>query len=85
MVVRPPGAQTGILLARADGDDQAAAVGRQFAGRVGLFLRVDDFDATLSRIVAAGCEMVRPARTEAYGQVCVFRDPWGNLWDLLSS
>ena len=43
VVVRPPSAQTGILLARADGDRQATAVGDQFAGRVGLFLRVDDF------------------------------------------
>ena len=44
VVVRPPRAQTGLLLAQADGQDQAGAVGRQFAGRVGLFLRVDDFD-----------------------------------------
>ena len=58
-------------------------VGRQFAGRVGLFLRVDDFDGTLARIGSAGCEVVRPVRDEAYGRVCVFRDPWGNLWDLL--
>lgn len=84
VVVRPGDGGTGIVLARADGPEQEAAVGQQFAGRVGLFLRVDDFGATLSRIVAAGCEVVRPARTEPYGQVCVFRDPWGNLWDLLS-
>src|SRR5215471_6754491 len=43
VVVRPPGAQTGILLARADGEDQVAEIGNQFAGRVGMFLRVDDF------------------------------------------
>nr|WP_281366533.1 VOC family protein [Nocardioides thalensis] len=48
-------------------------------------MRVDDFDATLDRITGAGCEVIRPARREAYGQVSVFRDPWGNLWDLLSS
>lgn len=84
VVVRPEDGGTGIVLARADGAEQEAAVGQQFAGRVGLFLRVEDFDATLSRVVAAGCEVVRPARMEAYGQVCVFRDPWGNLWDLLS-
>src|SRR5918998_219790 len=52
VVVRPPGARTGILLARADGDEQSAAVGRQFAGRVGLFLRVDDFDAAYARMRA---------------------------------
>src|SRR5687768_2940866 len=50
VVVRPPGAQTGILLARADGADQQAVVGRQAAGRVGFFLRVDDFEATYRRL-----------------------------------
>ena len=83
VVVRPPGAQTGILLARADGSDQAAVVGRQFADRVGLFLRVDDFDAAHSRMASAGVEFVSPPRTEAYGRVAVFRDIAGNRWDLL--
>jgi predicted enzyme related to lactoylglutathione lyase len=73
------------VLARADGDEQSALVGRQFAGRVGLFLRVEDFDGTLDRLREAGCEVVRPVREEAYGRVCVFRDPWGNLWDLLGA
>jgi catechol 2,3-dioxygenase-like lactoylglutathione lyase family enzyme len=85
VVVRPPGGQTGILLARADGERQAAAVGEQFAGRVGLFLRVDDFDATYSRLLAAGIEIVRPPRPEPYGRVTVFRDPEGNRWDLLGA
>ena len=53
VVVRPPGAATGILLARADGDLQAGIVGKQFAGRVGFFLRVDDFTATYERMLAA--------------------------------
>ena len=83
-VVRPPGAATGILLARADGDRQAAAVGDQFAGRVGLFLRVDDFAATYERMVAAGVTFVSPPRDEPYGQVAVFVDIAGNKWDLLS-
>jgi catechol 2,3-dioxygenase-like lactoylglutathione lyase family enzyme len=82
VVVRPPGAETGILLARADGDDQAAAVGRQVAGRVGFFLRVDDFDATYERMVATGVELVTVPRTEPYGRVAVFRDIAGNRWDL---
>ena len=47
VVVRPPGAETGILLARADGDDQSAVIGKQTAGRVGFFLRVDDFEHCL--------------------------------------
>jgi len=83
VVVRPPGAQTGILLARADGERQEAVVGDQFAGRVGLFLRVDDFDATYQRLLAARVEIVRPPREESYGRVAVFRDIEGNRWDLL--
>jgi catechol 2,3-dioxygenase-like lactoylglutathione lyase family enzyme len=83
VVVRPPGAQTGILLARADGEHQEAVVGQQFAGRVGLFLRVDDFDACYERMIAAGVEFVRPPREEAYGKVAVFLDIAGNRWDLL--
>ena len=83
VVVRPPGAATGILLARADGERQAAVVGEQFAGRVGLFLRVDDFDATYLRMVAAGVQFVGAPRTEAYGRVIVFLDCEGNRWDLL--
>jgi len=83
VVVRPLGAQTGILLAQADGADQAAVVGRQLAGRVGYFLRVDDFDAVFARMTAAGVEFVSPPRTEPYGQVVVFLDIAGNRWDLL--
>jgi catechol 2,3-dioxygenase-like lactoylglutathione lyase family enzyme len=83
VVVRPPGAATAVLLARADGDRQAAAVGNQTGGRVGFFLRVDDFDAAYARMTAAGVEFVRPPRTEPYGRVAVFKDIAGNLWDLL--
>lgn len=83
VVVRPPGATTGILLARADGEEQAAAVGNQFAGRVGLFLRVDDFDAAYARMTAAGVEFVTEPRTEPYGRLAVFLDIAGNRWDLL--
>lgn len=85
VVVRPPGAQTGLLLARADGELQARVVGSQFAGRVGLFLRVDDFEATYGRMVAAGVEFVTQPRTESYGRVAVFVDIAGNRWDLLGS
>lgn len=83
VVVRPPGAVTGILLARADGEQQENVVGRQFAGRVGLFLRVDDFEATHRRMVGAGVLFVSPPRVEAYGKVAVFVDLEGNRWDLL--
>lgn len=83
VVVRPPGAVTGILLARADGEQQRAAAGEQLAGRVGFFLRVDDFDASYARMVAAGVRFITQPRTEAYGQVAVFLDCEGNRWDLL--
>ena len=83
VVVRPRGGHTGILLARADGDRQAATVGQQFAGRVGLFLRVDDFASAYQRMTAAGVEFVSPPRDEPYGKVAVFLDLEGNRWDLL--
>jgi len=83
VVVRPPGAATGLLLARADGDAQSAVVGAQFAGRVGLFLRVDDFDEAWQRMTAAGVEFVSEPRSEPYGRVAVFVDIAGNRWDLL--
>jgi catechol 2,3-dioxygenase-like lactoylglutathione lyase family enzyme len=85
VVVRPPNARTAILLARADGGRQKQAVGDQFAGRVGMFLRVDDFDATYERLREHGVEFVSPPRTEEYGQVAVFLDVAGNRWDLLGS
>jgi len=83
VVVRPRGAVTGIVLARADGETQRAAIGEQFAGRVGLFLRVDDFDAVLAKLRAANVEIIGAPRSEPYGRVCVFRDLAGNRWDLL--
>ena len=83
VVVRPPGAETGILLARADGERQSAAVGDQFAGRVGMFLRVDDFEATYARLAAAGVTIVREPSDQRYGRVAVFLDGEGNRWDLL--
>jgi catechol 2,3-dioxygenase-like lactoylglutathione lyase family enzyme len=85
VVVRPVGGVTGLLLAKADGDTQTAVVGQQTAGRVGFFLRVDDFDESYARLVAAGVEFVSPPRSEAYGQVAVFLDIAGNRWDLLSA
>jgi len=83
VVVRPPGAATGILLAEADGAVQSAVVGNQLAGRVGFFLRVDDFDAALARMTAAGVQFLGEPRSEVYGRVVVFKDIAGNSWDLL--
>ncbi|MHA6628773.1 VOC family protein [Pseudonocardia sichuanensis] len=67
VVVRPPGAGTGLLLARADGPEQDAAVGNQVAGRVGFFLEVSDFDAAHSRMRAAGVEFLTEPRDEPTG------------------
>lgn len=83
VVVRPPGGETGILLAQADGDSQQQAVGNQSGGRVGFFLRVDDFDESYGRMRAAGVTFLSEPRTEVYGRVAVFVDISGNKWDLL--
>jgi catechol 2,3-dioxygenase-like lactoylglutathione lyase family enzyme len=83
VVVRPPGGETALLLARAEGDRQDAIVGNQVADRVGFFLRVQDFDAMYDRMVGAGVEFMSPPRSEEYGRVAVFRDVAGNRWDLL--
>jgi catechol 2,3-dioxygenase-like lactoylglutathione lyase family enzyme len=83
VVVRPPGATTAILLAQADGERQTAGVGEQTAGRVGFFLRVDDFDVSYQRMVEHGVRFLTEPRIESYGTVAVFLDVAGNKWDLL--
>ena len=83
VVVRPPGAETGLLLARADGVEQEAVVGRQLAGRVGFFLQVEDFEAAYARMESAGVQFASAPRVEAYGRVVVFTDIAGNKWDLI--
>ncbi|HXC19041.1 MAG TPA: VOC family protein [Acidimicrobiales bacterium] len=83
VVVRPSGSGAGILLAQARGEEQTSLIGRQFAGRVGLFLRVDDFTASYGRMAEAGVEFLTAPRSEAYGRVAVFQDLYGNKWDLL--
>jgi predicted enzyme related to lactoylglutathione lyase len=66
-----------------DGATQEGAIGAQFAGRVGFFLRVEDFDAVHARMVAAGVRFHGAPRREDYGSVVVFEDCEGNKWDLL--
>ena len=85
VVVRPPGGETGILLALGDGEEQTGLVGRQHGGRVGFFLRVDDFDSTLVALTDAGATIHGEPRDESYGRVVVFEDLYGNKWDLLGS
>jgi catechol 2,3-dioxygenase-like lactoylglutathione lyase family enzyme len=85
--VAPPSRGTGegaaLLLARAATPEQAAAVGRQAGGRVWLFLETDDFARHHAALVASGVEFLEPPRTEPYGIVAVFRDLYGNRWDLI--
>ena len=68
-----------------DGERQAATVGDQVAGRVGFFLRVEDFEAAYRRMTEAGVTFVREPRNEPYGRVAVFLDIAGNRWDLLGT
>lgn len=83
VVVRPHGAETGLLLAEARGAEQAARVGAQTGGRVSFFLEVDDFEATYQRMRGAAVTFVGEPRDEPYGRVVVFEDVAGNRWDLL--
>jgi len=83
VVVRPPGAQTGVLLAQADGDPQRERVGDQTGGRVAFFLQVDDFDERYALMRSAGVEFLTEPRDEPYGRFAVFRDIAGNRWDLI--
>jgi catechol 2,3-dioxygenase-like lactoylglutathione lyase family enzyme len=84
VVVSPPGArESRLLLARASTPEQEARIGSQTGGRVFLFLYTDDFQRDHERYRAAGIEFVRPPKTEAYGTVAVFKDLYGNWWDLI--
>ncbi len=84
VVVAPPcGSGSGLLLAQAADDTQAAVIGGQAGGRVGHFLFTDDFDGQYARMVAAGVHFVESPRDETYGKVVVWQDLYGNRWDLL--
>ncbi|WP_373354693.1 VOC family protein [Pseudoroseicyclus sp. CXY001] len=83
VVVRPKGGETGLLLAKAKGPAQEAAIGAQTGGRVFLFLETEDFVGDHARMQAAGVAFMEEPRDEPYGRVAVFRDAFGNLWDLL--
>jgi len=84
VLVAPPGSQeTRLLLARAVGDEQSSRIGNQTGGRVFLFLHTDDFWRDFEAYRARGVVFVREPKVERYGTVAVFRDLYGNLWDLL--
>ena len=84
VVIAPPGAtESRLLLARAVGDEQSSRIGNQTGGRVFLFLFTDDFWRDFASYRAKGVVFVREPKEEPYGTVAVFRDLYGNLWDLL--
>lgn len=83
VVVAPAGSSHGVLLAKADGPEQQAAVGHQTGGRVGFFLYASDFHSQYQRMLDEGVEFLEAPRAEPYGMVCVWRDLYGNKWDLL--
>jgi len=84
VVVSPPGAsESRILLARASSPEQESRIGAQTGGRVFLFLYTDDFWRDYERFRGKNVEFVRPPKQEPYGTVAVFRDLYGNMWDLL--
>jgi catechol 2,3-dioxygenase-like lactoylglutathione lyase family enzyme len=84
VLVAPPGAtESRLLLARAVGAEQVACIGNQTGGRVFLFLHTDDFWRDFRRYTKRGVVFVREPKEEPYGTVAVFRDLYGNLWDLL--
>ena len=84
VVVAPPGSTgTKLLIARASTAEQASRIGNQTGGRVFLFLHTDDFERDFDAYRAKGVVFVREPKDEPYGRVAVFRDPWGNLWDLI--
>jgi catechol 2,3-dioxygenase-like lactoylglutathione lyase family enzyme len=84
VVVAPPGSrESGLLLAKAVGDEQTRTIGRQGGGRVFLFLDTDDCARDYAAYRERGVTFVRPPRREPYGAVAVFEDLYGNRWDLI--
>ncbi|WP_272149813.1 VOC family protein [Tenacibaculum aiptasiae] len=84
VVVAPPNSEgTSILLARASKEEQKNFIGNQTGGRVFLFLNTDDFWRDYKDMIAKGIEFIREPKEAEYGTVAVFKDLYGNLWDLL--
>ena len=84
VLVRPKGEDgCSILLAKAVGDEQTSTIGNQTGGRVFLFLHTDDFWRDYNAMLKKGVAFIREPKNEAYGTVAVFKDLYGNLWDLI--
>ncbi len=84
VLIKPPGnGECCLLLAKGVGDEQRSRIGNQTGGRVFLFLKTDDFERDYKKFRNNGVEFVREPKTEDYGTVAVFKDLYGNLWDLV--
>ncbi len=83
VVVAPPGGGSNVLIAKASGAEQAAAIGKAAGGRCAFFLHCEDFAATRAHLETRGVTFLEDARHEAYGTVAQFSDPFGNVWDLI--
>ncbi len=83
VTMQPPGGGVKIVIARAEGADQIAAIGHQAGGRVWLFLQTDDFWRDHAKMTAAGILFEEEPRVESYGIVAVWRAPWGNRRDMI--
>jgi uncharacterized glyoxalase superfamily protein PhnB len=85
VVVAPSSDGAKILLAKAANEQQKSAIGNSTGGRVGFFMYTTSFDETYENYKARGIEFIEQPRKEAYGQVVVFKDRYGNKWDLIES
>lgn len=83
VLVTPPGSSCSLLLALANTDDQKKHIGNQTGGRVFLFLHTDNFDRDYTRLLEHNIELVREKTLEPHGKVAVFKDLYGNMWDLI--
>lgn len=83
VVIAPSSSGARILLAKASNEDQRAAIGNSTGGRVGFFLYTTNFSETYSSYKSKGIGFIEEPRSEAYGQVVVFKDAYGNKWDLI--
>ena len=83
VLVTPHGSACSLLLAVASNEEQKRHIGNQTGGRVFLFLHTDNFERDYERLQLHGIEIVRPYSNEPHGKVAVFKDRYGNLWDLI--
>ena len=85
VVIAPSSAGAQILLAKASNEQQQAAIGNSTGGRVGFFLYTDNFTESHERYLSKGIEFTETPRNESFGQVVVFKDKYGNKWDLIEN